>query len=99
MSEGFRIAPTTVAPAAPQGATPDDRATEFTAVDANAERYSGSTLVVEAYAAIWAVLMIWIYFLWRKQASLAGRLDDLERTIDRAAEAADRKAKAKAKAS
>jgi CcmD family protein len=79
---------------APQA--PDDRATEFTAVDANAERYSGSTLMVEAYAAIWLILMIWIYMLWRKQASLAERLDDLERTIDRAAESAEKKAKAKA---
>ena len=84
-------------PAAPQSA-PDDRATEFTALDPNAERFSGPTLVVEAYAAIWLILMIWIFMLWRKQASLAERLDDLERTIDRAAESAEKKA-SKAKAS
>ena len=78
---------------APTGATPDDRATQFTAVDPNAEQYSGSTLLVEAYAAIWIILMAWIFLLWRKQASLAERLDDLERTIDRAAAAAEKRAK------
>jgi CcmD family protein len=74
--------------------TPDDRATGFTAVDPTIEQFSGSTLLVEAYAAIWVVLMVWIFFLWRKQASLAERLDDLERTIDRAAASAEKKAKA-----
>jgi CcmD family protein len=78
----------------PTPAAPDDRATEFTAVDPNAEHYSGSTLVVEAYAAIWIILMAWIFLLWRKQAGLAERLDDLERTIDRAAASAEKKAKA-----
>ena len=81
-------------PAAPSATTPDDRSTEFTAVDPNAEHYSGSTLMVEAYAAIWIILMGWIFMLWRKQAGLAERLDDLERTIDRAAASAEKKAKA-----
>ena len=71
--------------------------TEFTAVDGR-EHFSGSTLLVEAYAAIWVVLMAWIYMLWRRQGSMTERLDDLERTIDRAAAAAE-KQKAKAKAS
>ena len=80
----------------PDGPAPpaDARATEFTAVDANAEHFNGSTLLVEAYAAIWLVLMGWIFLLWRKQANLAVRLDDLERTIDRAAAAAEKRAKA-----
>lgn len=85
------------APLAATSTAPDptaDRATEFTAVDPNAEHYSGGTLVVEAYAAIWLILMAWIFLLWRKQASLAGRLDDLERTIDRAAASAEKRAKA-----
>ena len=82
------------APPPAANAAPTDRATEFTAVDPTAEQYSGSVLVVEAYAAIWVILMGWIYLLWRKQAALAERLDDLERTIDRAAASADKKAKA-----
>lgn len=73
---------------------PPDRSTEFTAVDPNVEQFSGPTLVVEAYAAIWLILMAWIFFQWRRQATLAERLDDLERTIDRAAANAEKKAQA-----
>ena len=73
--------------------------TEFTAVDpAAAERYDGNTLLVTAYVAIWVVLMGWILLLWRKQAAIAHRLEGLERTLDRAAATADKKA-IKAKAS
>jgi CcmD family protein len=81
---------------APPVTPADDRATEFTALDPGAERYSGSTLLVSAYAAIWVILMVWIFMLWRKQSSLTQRLDDLEGAIDRAADAADKKATAKA---
>jgi CcmD family protein len=79
--------------APPAGATPADRATEFTAVE-NGEHYNGSTLMVAAYAAIWVLLMAWIYLLWRKQAMLAARLDGLEKSIDRAAAAVEQKKKA-----
>ena len=75
----------------PQNSAPDDRATEFKAVDPSAERFSGSTLVVEAYAAIWLILMAWIFLLWRKQQSLTQRLDGLEAAIDRAAAAKEKK--------
>jgi CcmD family protein len=70
---------------------PADRATEFTAVETG-DHYNGSTLMVAAYAAIWVLLMAWIYLLWRKQAELAARLDGLERSIDRAAAAVEKKA-------
>jgi CcmD family protein len=83
---------------APSGSAPDDRSTEFVAVDPGAEHYSGPKLVVIAYLAIWVVLMAWILMLWRKSASLSDRLEGLERAIDRAAAKADEK-KAKAKAS
>ena len=82
----------------PTGNVPDDRATEFVAVDPGKENYSGPKLVVIAYLAIWVVLMAWILMLWRKSASLSERLEGLERAIDRAAAKADEK-KAKAKAS
>jgi hypothetical protein len=90
----FHVQAAPVSPPAQGG--PDDRSTEFTAVDPNAEHYSGSTLLVEAYAAILVILMAWIFLLWRKGAALAERLDDLERTIDRAAASAEKKANAKA---
>lgn len=75
-----------------QETSPDNRATEFQPVDASSgEHYSGSTLLVEAYAAIWLILMAWLVLLWRKQASLSTRLDGLEAAIDRAAAAQEKK--------
>lgn len=75
--------PTT--PEAPTGATPDDRATGFEAVSGETgEHYSGYTLMVTAYGLIWAILMAWIFLLWRKQADLNARLDGLEGALDRA---------------
>jgi hypothetical protein len=71
---------------APAANTPDDRATQFQAVQGG-ETYSGMNLMVGAYAAIWVILLAWIYLLWRKQQSLTMRLDGLEAAIDRAAEA------------
>lgn len=61
-----------------------DRATEFTAVDGQTEHYSGFTLMVQAYAAIWLILMVWLVLIWRKTAQLGARVDGLERAIARA---------------
>ena len=64
----------------------DNRQDTYKAVEGNStEQYSGGLLLVEAYAAIWLVLMAWIFVLWRKQSSLASRLDGLEASLDRAA--------------
>ena len=63
------------------GDTPDGRATSFQAVKGEPEHYSGATLLVTAYAALWAILILWVAFMWRKQAALTTRLDDLERVI------------------
>ena len=60
----------------------DDRSTTFQPVETGAEAHSGSTLMVEAYAVLWIILMGWIVLLWRKQSVLHARLDDLERAID-----------------
>ena len=71
--------------------SPDSRATDFRPVEGTAgERYSGSTLLVEAYAAIWLILMVWLIVLWNKQATLTSRLDGLESAIDRAAQQKDK---------
>jgi CcmD family protein len=76
-----------------QPATPDDRATSFQAVPANqAEQYSGGTLLVAAYAALWIVLFAWVAVVWRKQAALHERLADLEKVIDKASTARDKAA-------
>lgn len=62
----------------------DDRATDFKAVEGTGEHYSGYTLMVEAYAAIWLILMVWLVFLWRKQAELTSRVEGLEGALVRA---------------
>ena len=73
-------------------ATPDSRATDFRAVEGSpTEQYSGATLLVEAYAAIWLILMAWLLLMWRKQAKLAERIDGLEAAIDRAEAAKNKK--------
>ena len=82
----------TTQPSSSSTATPDSRATDFRAVEGGAaEQYSGATLLVEAYAAIWLILMAWLLLMWRKQAKLAERLDGLEAAIDRAEAAKNKK--------
>jgi hypothetical protein len=70
---------------------PDDRATAFQAVQGGPEQHDGATLLVEAYAVLWVILMAWLVFQWRKQSALGARLGDLERAIDRAAAQAEKK--------
>jgi hypothetical protein len=77
-----------IAPApapAPTASTPDDRATSFQAVEGGTESRSGETLLVEAYVVLWVILMGWLYLTWRRQSTLGAQLDDLEKTIDKAA--------------
>jgi hypothetical protein len=65
--------------------SPDDRATSFQAVKGEPEHYSGEALLVSAYAVLWVIILVWVALVWRKQAAMALRLDDLERVIDDAA--------------
>jgi hypothetical protein len=74
---------TTATPAS--SATPDDRATTFQAVKGEPEHYNGETLLVTAYAALWVILLVWVALVWRTQARLGSRLDDLERVLGEAA--------------
>ncbi len=62
-------------------AAPDDRATTFQPVEGGSEQRSGETLMVAAYSVIWTLLMVWLVFLWRKQARLNDKLDGLEGAI------------------
>ncbi len=70
---------------APAPTTVDDRSASFQPVEGGTEQKNGQTLMVEAYAVIWTILMVWLVLLWRKQATLNQRLDGLEGAIDRAA--------------
>jgi CcmD family protein len=90
----FQNVPATAPPTAPAPNTPDDRATQFQAVEGG-ETYKGETLLVTAYAFIWLLLMGWIFLLWRKQQSLTMRLDGLEAAIDRATAAKEGKSENK----
>jgi len=74
---------TTAAP--DPGAPSESRATSFQAVQGEPEHYSGENLLVTAYAAIWAIIFVWVALVWRKQAALGARLTDLERAISEAA--------------
>lgn len=75
--------PVPSASSAPKSA--DDRATGFEAVQGGPQMQSGGALLIEAYAVLWVILMTWLWFMWRKQAALHTELDDLEKTIDKAA--------------
>jgi hypothetical protein len=68
-------------------AGPEDRSTTFQPVEGGPETHSGTTLMVEAYAFIWIILMAWLVMLRRKQHALNLRIDGLEQAIDRAAAA------------
>jgi hypothetical protein len=86
MSQSENATAAATATAAAGGATsPDDRATTFQAVKGEPEHYSGETLLVSAYVVLWVIILVWVALVWRKQAALTLRLDDLERVIDDAA--------------
>ena len=83
--------PTATAPVS--SSTPDSRATTFVAVEGGTETRSGEALLVSAYTVLWLIMMAWVVLVWRKQAGINGRIDDLERAIDRAAVKAEKAAK------
>ncbi len=77
------------APAA--SSNPDTRATSFQSVEGGPETHSGANLLVAAYVVLWVILMAWLFGLWRKQANLHAKIDDLEKTLDRAAAKLEKK--------
>ena len=78
-------------PAPSASASPDNRATSFQAVEGGPEQHSGANLLVAAYSVLWVILMVWLFSMWRKQASLHAKIDDLEKTLDRAAAKLEKK--------
>lgn len=77
--------PSVGASAAPASSSPEDRATAFVPTEGGSEVRSGETLLVEAYVVLWLILMGWLYLTWRRQSTLSAQLDDLEKTIEKAA--------------
>ncbi|MFO0663173.1 MAG: hypothetical protein U0174_04440 [Polyangiaceae bacterium] len=71
------------ASASPSADVAESRATTFQAVEGGETR-SGEVLLVEAYAVLWVILFAWLALMWRKQARLNARIEELDRALDRA---------------
>ena len=72
------------ASAQPAAAEPK-RSTEFQAVEGGTEMVSGGTLLVEAYVALWLILLGFLLVSWRRQGRIDQRVDELERAVARGA--------------
>ncbi len=59
------------------------RSTEFRAVEGGTEMVSGGTLLVEAYCALWLILLGFLLVSWRRQARIDARVDELEKALAR----------------
>jgi hypothetical protein len=59
------------------------RSTEFRAVEGGTEMVSGGTLLVEAYAALWLILLGFLLVSWRRQGHIDRRVDELEKALAR----------------
>ena len=66
-------------------AEPPQRSTEFQAVEGGAEMVSGGTLLVEAYCALWLILLAFLLVSWRRQGQIDQRVDELEKALARGA--------------
>ena len=62
---------------------PAPRETEFRAVQGGPEIASGEVLLIEAYAALWVILLGFLLISWRRQSRLDARLAELERSLTR----------------
>ena len=62
---------------------PGQRSTEFRAVEGGTEMVSGGTLLVEAYAALWLILLGFLFVSWRRQGRIDARVDELEKAVAR----------------
>lgn len=48
------------------------------------EQHSGVKLLVTAYIAIWVIAMVFVWLTWRRQRTLASKVEELERALDKA---------------
>ena len=72
------------APEPTSTATPDSRSQAFRPVEGGTEMQSGEKLLVEAYAAIWIILLAFLLLSWRRQKAIDRRIETLEGAIAKA---------------
>jgi CcmD family protein len=54
---------------------------QFVPVSGGGETTSATTLLVAAYLIMWALLILFIYFSWRRQQRIESRVDHLETAL------------------
>jgi CcmD family protein len=72
------------APGAAGQGTADDRSTTFRAVEGGNQMQSGEKLLVEAYAVIWIVVLVFVASMFRRQRRLDRRIETLEAALQKA---------------
>lgn len=82
-------APTASPSAAPAASAPpataaDARKSEFRPVTGGEELQSGEKLLVEAYAAVWAIVFALVFVWIRRHRALSERVERLERALEAA---------------
>ena len=66
---------------------PSSRSTSFVPVEGNAETTSAEAMLIAAYLVMWALLIAFVGFGWRRQARVEARLGELEKAVGGTAEA------------
>ena len=61
--------------------TPEDRSTEFVAVQGGNDGTSAEGLLIAAYLLMWAALLVFVFITWRKQGTLERRVEKLDRDV------------------
>ena len=68
-------------PDKPANSNPDERSTEFVAVQGGGDTTSASTLLVTAYVGMWVLLLAFIFLSYRRQAKVEARIGELEKAL------------------
>ncbi len=76
--------PTSTATTSPGKEQPSGASNEFKAVQGTAESTSGAVLLIEAYAAIWLVALVFVLLSWLKQKQILERIASLEAAVSAA---------------
>ena len=66
---------------------PAERSQQFVPVEGNTETTSAEALLVAAYLVMWALLIAFIGFGWRRQARVEARLAEIEKAVGATGEA------------